>query len=176
MKKPSICALALILGFASTALGGARIASHKAADDEGKEMLDAERPIAEIAENQDVKIAITINTVLRFCCKPPDLLVSGKLTNITSHPIDYVRLIIAMKDSKGRVVYTEDTHNRGAVTMFEDPQIAKVLNDKPHFDPIAPGAGDAFQFNIPLTAVPGFKSVLVMATDVVRNATVASAP
>ena len=176
MKKPLICVLALIVGFASTALGGALIPSHKAANDESKGMVDAERPIAEIAQNQDVKIAITNDIVLRSCCKPPDLLVSGKLTNITSHPIDYVRLIIAMKDSKGRVVYTEDTHNRGAVTMFEDPQVAKLLNDKPHFDPIAPGAGDTFQFNIPLIVVPRFKSVLVMATDVVRNATAAGAP
>jgi len=172
MKKSLICAL--ILGFASTALAGARRPNK--ADDKAMKMRDAERPAAEIAQNREVRIEITDNTVLRSCCRPPDLIVGGKLTNLTSHPIDYVRLIIAMKDSKGRVVYTEDTHNHGAVTMFEDPQLAKVLNDKPHFDPLAPGAGDTFLFDIPLLAVPNFKSVLVMATDVVRNATVAKAP
>lgn len=130
-------------------------------------------PLAEIVANPQVRIDITSDSVLRSCCRAPDLIVSGKVTNIASRPINYVRLVITMRDADGRAVYSEDTHNHGAITLFEDPQIARLLNEKPHFDPIAPGAKDSFVFAIPLPLVPSYKSAAISA-DATRGATAAT--
>jgi hypothetical protein len=174
MRTRLFFATALSLAFSSLAFAGARVSvkSGAAADQADYRRLH-DHPLAQAAVNPDVRIQITGDHVMRSCCKPPDLVVSGKVTNITPRPIDYVRLLIAMKDAKGRVVYTDSTYNHGAVTLFEDPEIAKILSEKPHSDPIGPGASDTFVFMISLPSVPSYKSTMVLATDVVRDHTIA---
>jgi hypothetical protein len=171
MRTRLLFAAALSLAFSSIALAGARLTVKSGGSPDERRVHD--HPLAQVAVNPDVGIQITRDHILRSCCKPPDLIVSGKVTNITPRPIDYVRLVIAMKDANGRVVYTESTYNHGAATLFEDPEIAKILNEKPHFDPIAPGASDNFVFMISLPSLPSYKSTMVLATDVVRDHTVA---
>ncbi len=123
-------------------------------------------PLAQPVANPEVRIEITSDDVLRSCCKPPDLIVSGKVTNLASRPINYIRLVITMRDAGGRTVYSEDTYNHGATTLFEDPQIARLLNEKPHFDPIAPGSTDSFIFSIPMPLIPRYKSAAISANAV----------
>lgn len=171
MKPRLFLALALIFGFASLAAAGAHVRVKPSDETRYRRLND--HPRAQPVANQEIKIEITTDDILRSCCKAPDLIVSGKVTNIAPQPIDYIRLIIALKDGNGRVVYTEDTYNHGAVTMFEDPAIAKILNEKPHFDRLVPGASDTFVFTIPTPILPSYKTALVLATDVVRNSTIA---
>jgi len=52
--------------------------------------------------------------------------------------------------------------------------VAEALNEKPHFDPLAPGARDTFNFQIPLPGVPRYQSVTVAVAEVKRNSVTAS--
>ncbi len=179
MKKPLLIVSAAILGLAPFAAAGVQLKLRNQPFPAAAVTPIAEirlgsdgHPLAEVVANPQVKIDITSDSVLRSCCRPPDLIVSGKVTNIASRPIKYVRLVITMRDADGRAVYSEDTYNHGAITLFEDPQIAKLLNEKPHFDPIAPGAKDSFVFAIPLPLIPSYKSAAISA-NATRGATTA---
>jgi hypothetical protein len=176
MKKPLLLAAALIFGLAPYAIASTRVGLHNqlsvadAIAPVADKLSGADgHPLAQPIASQEVRIDITSDSIFRSCCKPPDLLVSGKVTNLTSRPINYVRLVINMKDAQGRQVYSEDTYNHGAITLFEDPQIAKLLNEKRHFDPLAPGASDTFVFVIPMPLIPRYKSVAIAAGDVVHS-------
>ncbi len=180
MKKPLLLAASMVFAFASFTLAGTSVerGSKQSAIRSLSGAMDKNHgadghPLAQPVANHDVRIEIVKDDIFRSCCKPPDLVVSGTVTNRTPRPINYVRLAIAMKNASGQVVYSEDTYNHGAVTLFEDPTIAKILNEKPHFDPLAAGASDTFVFSIPVPVIPSYKSVSVLALDVVRGAAIA---
>ncbi len=182
MKKPllvvSAVAPAAILGLVSFAAAGLRVgmreqparAASVSPISDARLGLDG-HPLAQPVANPEVRIEIASDQVLRSCCKAPDLVVSGKVTNLAAHPINYVRLVITMRDAGGSAVYSEDTYNRGAITLFEDPQIAKLLNEKPHCDPIAPGTTDSFVFSIPMPLIPSYKSAAISAQAVPASTT-----
>jgi len=173
MKTNLLLAAAMIFGFSSIAGAGTTVGAKDGGASDGGRPVRIDHPLAQPVANQDVGIEITHDDVLRSCCAPPNLVVSGKVHNLTPHPIDYVRLAIVMKDAGGHVVHNEDTYNHGAVTLFEDPEIAKLLNETQHADPLAPGASDTFVFVIPMPLLPRYKSVAVSAADVVRESPIA---
>jgi hypothetical protein len=43
--------------------------------------------------------------------------------------------------------------------MGEDAEVSRILNEKPHFDPLKPGAKDSFSFSIPMPLLPRFSKV-----------------
>jgi len=184
MKKPLLIIPAIpaaILGLVSFAAAGVRVGmrDQPAPPASVSPMSDSRlgldgHPLAQPVANPEVRIEIASDEVLRSCCKAPDLIVSGKVTNLAAHPINYVRLVITMRDADGRAVYSEDTYNHGAITLFEDPQIAKLLKEKPHCDPIAPGTTDSFIFSIPMPLIPSYRSAAISA-QAVRASTSASA-
>jgi len=189
MKKPLLIVSALvsvvlpaaILGLVSFATAGVRVGMREqpAPAASVSQISDTRlgpdgHPLAQAVANPEVRIEIASDQVLRSCCRAPDLIVSGKVTNLAAHPINYIRLAITMRDAGGRAVYSEDTYNHGAITLFEDPQIAKLLNEKPHCDPIAPGTTDSFVFSIPMPLIPRYKSVAISA-NAVRGSTTAKA-
>jgi hypothetical protein len=167
MRRSLTPAIALVLVFSSIGFGASHVARQDSSGEREHRLND--HPLAQPVASHDVKIEIVHDRILRSCCRPPDLVVSGKVVNVTPRAIGYVRILIAMKDGDGHVVYAEDTYNHGAVTLFEDPEIAKILNEKPHADPIAPGASDTFVFSIPMPMIPRYKSTQVLAAEVVRN-------
>ena len=177
MKKPLLIVVsAVVLGLASFAAAGVQLRLRNqpppataVAPIAAVRLGPDGHPLAEIVANPQVRIDITSDNIMRSCCMAPHLIVSGKVTNLASRPINYVRLVITMRDGDGRAVYSEDTYNHGAITLFEDPQIARLLKEKPHFDPIAPGAKDSFVFAIPLPLVPSYKSAAISA-NVMRGA------
>ena len=181
MKKPLLIVAAAIFGLVSFAAAGVHVGMRDQPAPAGSVSLISDKrlgldghPLAQPVANPEVRIEIASDQVLRSCCRAPDLVVSGKVTNLAAHPINYIRLIITMRDAGGRPVYSEDTYNHGAITLFEDPQIAKLLNEKPHFDPIAPGTTDSFVFSIPMPLIPRYKSAAISA-NVVPGSTTAKA-
>jgi len=181
MKKPLLIVSAAILGLGSLAAAGVRVGMRDQAAPAASVSpmsdtllgLDG-HPLAQPVANPEVRIEIASDEVLRSCCKAPDLIVSGKVTNLAAHPINYVRLVITMRDAGGRAVYSEDTYNNGAITLFVDATIAKLLNEKPHSDPIAPGTTDSFIFSIPMPLIPSYKSAAI-SVQAVRASTTARA-
>lgn len=159
---------------ATPVLAGTRITQQEKAaeavraDAEYHRLFD--HPRVQPVASGDVKMEVTGDKFVRSCCKPPDYLIMGNLWNISSKPIDYVMLKLVFKDKNGNVVYTEDGYNHQAVTLGEDPEIAQVLKESPHFDPLPAGAKDTFYFYIPLPFVPRYASVELQAAQIVRNA------
>jgi hypothetical protein len=182
MRKAMLIAAVIAFGFNSPALASARVGMRSepiAPAAPVTPIADRNRgydghPLARVVTSQDVRIEITKDRIFRSCCAPSDLVVTGKVTNITQRAINYIRIVIMMRDAGGHVVYSEDTYNHGAVTLFEDPEIAKLLNEKRHFDPLPPGASDTFMFAIPIPVMPNYQSVAVMAADVVRSPAMAN--
>src|SRR6202795_3767411 len=138
MKKLLLVALVAILGLVSFAAAGIRVGmrdqpapatSLSPVSDNGRG--PAGHPLAQPVANPEARIEIASDEVLRSCCRAPDLIVSGKVTNLAAHPINYIRLVITMRDAGGRSVYSEDTYNHGAITLFEDPETAKLPNKNP---------------------------------------------
>ena len=50
--------------------------------------------------------------------------------------------------------------------MSDDAYIQKILNEKPHFEPIQPGQSDTFRFSIPCIALPAFSKVELFSNDI----------
>src|SRR5580700_3411828 len=103
MKK--LLMTALFLTCASAALAGARVdlkpndeASRQALYDKALNDHPKTQPIA----NPDLKFKITTDRILRSCCRPPDLVVGGRVTNASSKPINYVHLLFAFEDEDGK--------------------------------------------------------------------------
>jgi hypothetical protein len=174
MKHVTAVALVAALGFASSAWAGARIEVHpESAASPATDPHDS-HPRAQAISTSDLKISVTEDRILRSCCLT-NLVVLGKITNTGSTPIDYVKLLLTFENQGGRIVYIEDTYNHGAVTMFEDPEIAKVLHDRPHFTALKPGQSDTFQFTVPYDWIPPYTKVQLLTGAIVRNLKVAQA-
>ncbi|MFZ0658067.1 MAG: FxLYD domain-containing protein [Candidatus Binataceae bacterium] len=118
-----------------------------------------DHPMTQVQQVKDVHVVISTDKIMRSCCMPPNLVVTGKVVNTDSHPIDYVKLVISFEDAHGKIVHAETIYNSQAVSMGEDAEVGRILNEKPHFDPLKPGATDHFAFSIPMPMLPRFAKV-----------------
>jgi hypothetical protein len=167
MKKLIVIATFLAFGASSIAFAGTRVemknslAPRQAADLQRR--LD--HPKTQVVKNDDLKIDITSDRVMYSCCMPPALVVAGKLTNVSPRPIDYVRLNFAFEDQSGKVLHAESLYNSKAASMSDDANMQRVLNEKPHFDPLQPGQSDTFAFSVSYTELPKFSKVELFSNE-----------
>jgi hypothetical protein len=160
-----------LIGFASVAIASSLLAAvavmaavtvkdhSEAAREAATTHLLYDHPMTQVQQVKDVHVIISTDKIMRSCCMPPNLVVTGKVTNTDSHPIDYVKLVFSFEDDHGKIVHAETVYNSQAVTMDEDAEVSRILNEKPHFDPLKPGATDHFAFSIPMPMLPRFAKV-----------------
>ncbi len=166
MKK--LMMTALFLTCASVTFAGARV-DIKTNDDAARDALYAkalnDHPKTQPIGNPDLKIKITTDRILRSCCRPPDLVVGGQLTNASGQPINYVHLLFAFEDADGKVLHAESTYNHMAASMADDEEMEQILNEKPHFTPLKPGDSDTFAMSVPVVLLPKFAKVELFSND-----------
>lgn len=160
-KLAAFTALAFTLGAASIALAGAQvqIKDSEQAKQEAARKAYYDHPATQVMPSRDVKVVITTDSIMRSCCMPPNLVVAGNVTNVTKHPLNYVKMIFSFENADGKVVHAETVYNTKAVSLGEDEEIARILKDKPHFVPLAPGTTDHFSFSVPTPMLPRFAKV-----------------
>lgn len=169
MKK--LLMTALFLTFASMALAGARVEikpTEEAQEGARQAAYDKylnDHPKTEAIGNSALKIKITTDRIIRSCCRPPDLVVAGRITNASARPISYVRLLFAFEDEDGRVLHAESTYNHMAASMADDEEVQQILKEKPHFTPLKPGDTDTFSMAVPLPLLPKFAKVEMFSND-----------
>jgi hypothetical protein len=169
MKK--LLLTALMMTFASAAIAGTRVdikPSEEAENAARQAVYDKilhDHPRTEAIDNSKLKIAITTDRIMRSCCRPPDLVVSGRITNRSASAIDYIRLLFAFEDQDGKVLHAESIFNHRAESMSDDAEIQAILKEKPHFTPIAPGDTDTFTMSVPLPLLPKFAKVELYSSD-----------
>lgn len=169
MRKLLLCAI--IVSLASPALAGTQLDSARREDARAQARAEQafkrlhDHPKTEVVPSSDVEVKITTDVIMRSCCRPPDLVVSGRAVNRSPHPVDYIRFIFAFEDERGNVVHAESVYNSKAASMGEDAQVQRVLNEKPHFTPIPSGESDTFTMNIPLPLLPNFAKVELYSND-----------
>ena len=118
-----------------------------------------DHPRTQVIAVKHVHVIISTDQIMHSCCMPPNLVVAGDVVNLDSRPINYVKLIFSFEDKNGKVVHAETIYNSRAVSMGEDAEVSRILNEKPHFDPLKPGAKDSFSFSIPMPLLPRFSKV-----------------
>lgn len=160
-KLIALAGLALSIGIANVAHAGAQVqlTDPEAAQHEAARKAYYDHPATQIVPSKDIKVVITKDSIMRSCCMPPNLVVAGDVTNTTSHPMDYVKMIISFEDSNGKVLHAETIYNLKAASLGEDDEVKRILNEKPHFDPLQPGSTDHFSFSIPTPMLPKFAKV-----------------
>jgi hypothetical protein len=169
MKK--LLMTALFLTLASTALAGARVEikpneeAQEAARQAAYDKYLNDHPKTEAISNSALKVKITTDRIIRSCCRPPDLVVSGHVTNVSQRPIDYIHFLFAFEDDDGKVLHAESTYNHMAESMADDEEIERILKEKPHFTPIKPGDTDTFTMAVPLPLLPKFAKVEMFSND-----------
>ena len=168
MKKLIVIATFLAFGTASAAFAGNRVqikdAEQAAAE---KDMhIRYDHPKTQVVPNDQLQVVVTRDVIMHSCCMPPNLVVSGKITNTSNKPIDYVRLHFAFEDKNGKILHGESLYNHHAESLADDPYVEKILNEKPHFDPIQPGQSDTFGFSISCTELPVFSKVELFSNDI----------
>lgn len=168
MKKFIVVATFLAFGVASVAFAGTRVQIKDSDEAAAEADMHArfDHPKTEVVPNDQLKVEVTRDVIMHSCCMPPNLVVTGKITNVSSRPIDYVRLHFAFEDKDGKVLHGESLYNHHAESLDDDPYIQKVLNEKPHFDPIQPGQSDTFGFSISCTELPQFSKVELFSNDI----------
>jgi hypothetical protein len=169
MKK--LLLTALFLAFASAAIAETRVEIKQnldAKEDAREAAIDKflnDHPKTEAMNNASLRIAITTDRILRSCCRPPDLVVGGRITNLTGRPIDYVRFVFAFEDEDGKVLHAESVYNHKAESLSDDEEIQQILKEKPHFTPLNPGDTDTFAMSVPLPLLPKFAKVEMYSND-----------
>jgi hypothetical protein len=168
MKKLIAVAALIAFGAAGTTFAGTRVQIKDSEDAAVQADMHAryDHPKTEVVPNDRLRVVITHDTIMHSCCMPPNLVVSGKITNISGRPIDYVRLHFAFEDKDGKVLHGETLYNHHAESLSDDPYVQKILNEKPHFDPILPGQSDTFGFSISCTELPVFSKVELFSNDI----------
>lgn len=168
MKKLIVIATFLAFAAASTTFAGTRVEMKDS--EQARQAADMharyDHPKTEVVKNDQLKIDITRDQIMHSCCMPPNLVVSGKITNISPRPIDYVRLNFAFEDKSGKILHAESLFNNKAASMADDANVQRVLNEKPHFDPLLPGQSDTFGFVISCTELPVFSKVELFSNEV----------
>ena len=169
MKK--LVMTALLLTIASASLAGARVdikpseEAQEAARQAAYDKYLNDHPKTEPISNPNLKIKITTDRIMRSCCRPPDLVVGGSLTNASAQPINYVHLLFAFEDEDGKVLHAESTYNLKAQSMADDEEMQEILKEKPHFTPLNPGDTDSFSVVVPLMLLPKFAKVELFSND-----------
>jgi hypothetical protein len=167
MKKLALLACLIGIAVPAVAFAGAHVvvkdADQAKRDAIIKKMQD--HPLTQVVPNQNVKVQIKTDKLVRSCCMPTQLFVTGTVTNVSSKPIDYVKLIFTFESSDGKVLHTESLYNEKAASLNDDAQFERVLNEKPHFTPLAPGASDNFAFGIPTTELPSCSKVELISVE-----------
>jgi hypothetical protein len=168
MKKLIAVATLLAFGVASAAFAGTRveIKDSEQAATEADMHRRYDHPKTQVVPNDEVQVVVTRDVIMHSCCMPPALLVSGKITNISDRPIDYVHLHFAFEDKNGKILHGESLYNHQAASLADDPNIQKILNEKPHFKPILPGQTDTFGFSVSCTELPVFSKVELFSNDI----------
>lgn len=168
MKKLIAVAIFVAFGAASVTFAGTRvnIKDSEQAAAEADMHLRYDHPKTQVVPNDQLKVVVTRDVIMHSCCMPPSLVVSGKITNVSDKPIDYVRLHFAFEDNSGKILHGESLYNHHAESLSDDPYIQKILNEKPHFDPILPGQTDSFGFSISCTELPVFSKVELFSNDI----------
>lgn len=153
--------LCLGVGLAGIAFGGAQVPLQDSDTVRQEALRKAyyDHPATKVVPSKDVKVVITKDSIMRSCCMPPNLVVAGDVTNLTPHPVSYVRMVISFEDAKGKIVHAETIYNMKAASMGEDEDVRRLLNETPHFDPLLPGGSDRFTFSIPTPLLPNFAKV-----------------
>jgi len=166
MKK--LLMTALFLTVASATFAGARV-DIKSTDDAARQALYDkalnDHPKTEPIGNPDLKIKITTDRIIRSCCRPPDLVVGGRVTNASSKPINYVHLLFAFEDADGKVLHAESTYNHMAASMADDEEMEQILKETPHFTVLNPGESDSFAMSVPVVLLPKFSKVELFSND-----------
>lgn len=168
MKKLIAIATFLALGAASATFAGTRVEIKDSEQAAAQADMHAryDHPKTQVVPNDQLKVVVTSDVIMRSCCTPPSLVVAGKITNVSDRPIDYVRLHFAFEDRNGKVLHGESQYNHHAESLADDPYVQKILNEKPHFDPILPGQSDTFGFSISCTELPMFSKVELFSNDI----------
>ncbi len=168
MKKLIAIATFLVFGAASTTFAGTRveIKDSEQAAEEADMHARYDHPKTQVVPNDQLQVVVTSDAIMHSCCMPPNLEVSGKITNISNRPIDYVRLHFAFEDQNGKVLHGESLYNHRAESLSDDAYVQKILNEKPHFEPLLPGQSDTFGFSISCTELPVFSKVELFSNDI----------
>jgi hypothetical protein len=161
MKKLILLAGILAFGAIGTAQAGPRVEMKGAENAIQAADMHAryDHPKTQVMKNEDLKIEVTTDAIMHSCCMPPNLVVAGKITNVSPKPVDYVHLNFAFEDKAGKILHAETLYNHKAESMEDDATVQKILNEKPHFEPIKPGDTDTFAFSIPCNMLPEFDKV-----------------
>jgi hypothetical protein len=169
MKKLLMTALALTI--AATAFAAAQVEikpSEEAQEAARQAIYDKnlnDHPKTEAISHPGLKIAINTDRIIRSCCRPPDLVVSGHVTNVSQQPVNYIHFVFAFEDADGKVLHAESVYNHQAESLSDDEEIERILKEKPHFTPIKPGDSDSFVMDVPLPLLPKFAKVEMFSND-----------
>jgi hypothetical protein len=167
MKKLAVLACLIGIALPAAALAGAHVVvkdGYEAKRDALiKKMQD--HPLTQVVPNDNVKVQVSTDTIVRSCCMPPQLVVAGTVTNVSSRPIDYVKLIFTFETKDGKVVHTESLYNEKAASLNDDAQLERVLNEKPHFTVLQPGATDKFSFGVPTVLLPPCSKIELVSVE-----------
>jgi hypothetical protein len=168
MKKLIAVSILLAFSAASVTFAGTRveIKDSEQAAQEADMHRRYDHPKTEVVPNDQLQVVVTRDVIMHSCCMPPSLVVGGKITNISGKAIDYVRLHFAFEDQNGKILHGETLYNHHAESLSDDPYIQKILNEKPHFDPILPGKSDTFGFSISCAELPVFSKVELYSNDI----------
>jgi hypothetical protein len=168
MKKLIAVAILLTFGAASVTFAGTRVNIKDSEEVAAEKDMHAryDHPKTVVVPNEQLQVVVTRDVIMHSCCMPPNLVVSGKITNTSNKPIDYVRLHFAFEDQSGKILHGESLYNHHAESLADDPYVQKILNEKPHFDPIMPGQSDTFGFSISCTELPVFSKVELFSNDI----------
>ena len=160
----------LVAGLASIAFAGAQVPlqDSETARQEALRRAYYDHPATKVVPSKDVKVVITKDSIMRSCCMPPNLVVAGDVTNMTAHPVSYVRMVISFEDVKGKILHAETIYNMKAASLGEDEEVRRLLNETPHFDPLLPGSSDRFTFSIPTPMLPNFAKVELYPAAIVQ--------
>lgn len=171
IKRFILMATVLAWSAGSTALAGARVEMNDLKDgDLTRQQVDMharyDHPKTQVIENKNLRIDITRDAIMHSCCMPPNLVVAGKITNIGALPVDYIRLNFAFEDKNGKILHAESLYNHKAGSLGDDENVQRILNEKPHFEALQPGASDTFAFEIPCNLLPEFQKVELYPTGI----------
>jgi hypothetical protein len=169
MKK--LLMTALFLAMTTSAFAAARVDTQttedakEAARQANYDKYANDHPKTEAVSQPGLKIAINTDRIIRSCCRPPDLVVSGHVTNVAQRPLNYVHFVFAFEDEDGKVIHAESVYNHKAESLSDDAEMEQILKEKPHFTPIKPGDTDTFVMDVPLPLLPKFDKVEMFSND-----------
>ncbi len=119
MKKLIAVGIFLAFSASSVTFAGTRV-NIKDSDDAKAEAdmhIRYDHPKTQVIPNDQLQVVVTRDVIMHSCCMPPNLVVSGKITNTSDKPIDYVRLHFAFEDKSGKILHGESLYNHHAESL-----------------------------------------------------------